>query len=168
MKHRNRGFSLVELLIVLAVIAALISTITPVAMNAIKKAKATQVAQNLRTLSNAIQTAAFLNGANPSGAIRRPGGAPITLADLGRDLPKDSNGNDLYGYAYTSSSGRYHIVVFYAGQDVDRSAVSDILGNQPLEYTSTNLDATASLVTGGAAYSSNSGYVYYYFNFTIY
>ena len=32
---KKKGFSLVELLIVLAVIAALIDTITPVAMNAI-------------------------------------------------------------------------------------------------------------------------------------
>ena len=50
-KQRKEGFSLVELMIVLAVIAALISTITPIAMNAVRKAEALQVAMNFRVLA---------------------------------------------------------------------------------------------------------------------
>ncbi|OAA18618.1 type II secretion system protein, partial [Kosmotoga sp. DU53] len=59
---RKRGFSLVELLIVLAVIAALIATITPVALNAIKKAQATKVAQNLKTLASSFENKAYVDG----------------------------------------------------------------------------------------------------------
>ncbi|MFN3328164.1 MAG: type II secretion system protein, partial [Fervidobacterium pennivorans] len=42
----RKGFTLIELLIVLAVIAALMSVATPLALNAVKNAKASQVAQN--------------------------------------------------------------------------------------------------------------------------
>jgi len=51
----KEGFTLVELLIVLAVIAALLATITPVAINAVNKAKATQVAANLRNIKSAVE-----------------------------------------------------------------------------------------------------------------
>ena len=167
--RRKNGFSLVELLIVLAVMAALISTITPVAMNAIKKAKATQVAQNLKTLSSALQHAAYLNGANSDGLIKSHGNTTIKLSDLGRDLPKDADGDDLYGFAYTrTSGGTYYAVVYYTGGDVDLATAGEILGNQSLEYTSTDLDADDSLVEDGATYQSSANDVYYYFYFTIY
>lgn len=54
-KKKKEGFTLVELLIVLAVIAALLAIITPVAVNAVKKAKATQVASTLRNIAAAVQ-----------------------------------------------------------------------------------------------------------------
>jgi len=51
----RKGFTLVELLIVLAVIAALMAVATPMAMNAVKQAKASQVAQNLNALKSAAE-----------------------------------------------------------------------------------------------------------------
>jgi prepilin-type N-terminal cleavage/methylation domain-containing protein len=51
----KKGFTLVELLIVLAVIAALLSVATPLALNAVKKAKASQVAQNFRAIKSAVE-----------------------------------------------------------------------------------------------------------------
>ena len=45
----RKGFTMIEMLIVLAVIAALMSVITPTAINAIKSAKGTQIALNMRT-----------------------------------------------------------------------------------------------------------------------
>ncbi|KUK89914.1 MAG: Uncharacterized protein XE05_1914 [Thermotogales bacterium 46_20] len=111
MKNRNRGFSLVELLIVLAVIAALIATITPVALNAIKKAKATQVAQNLKTLASALENAAYVNGADASG-LKKPDGGYFTATDdiklLARDVDKD-----LYGIWYAEvDDGKFKVSVF--------------------------------------------------------
>jgi len=52
----RKGFTLIELLIVLAVIAALMAVATPLALNAVKNAKASQVAQNLRALKTAVET----------------------------------------------------------------------------------------------------------------
>jgi prepilin-type N-terminal cleavage/methylation domain-containing protein len=51
----KKGFTLVELLIVLAVIAALMAVATPMALNAVRTARASQVAQNLRNIMTAIE-----------------------------------------------------------------------------------------------------------------
>ena len=51
----KKGFTLVELLIVLAVIAALMAVATPMALNAVKTARASQVAQNLRNIMTAVE-----------------------------------------------------------------------------------------------------------------
>ncbi len=119
MKNRKRGFSLVELLIVLAVIAALIATITPVALNAIRKSKATQVAQNLKTLASAIENAAYVNGVFPASDTNNNAGkirnavndSPIELEDLGRDI----NGKE-YTVFYTGTNGRYTATVVFVGE----------------------------------------------------
>ena len=58
----KKGFTLVELLIVLAVIAALMAVATPIALNAIATARANQVAQNLANLKSAVQTAYAVKG----------------------------------------------------------------------------------------------------------
>lgn len=60
----KKGFTLVELLIVLAVIAALLSVATPLALNAVKKAKASQVAQNFRAIKSAVEN--WFNTESPS------------------------------------------------------------------------------------------------------
>ncbi|PVD17030.1 MULTISPECIES: type II secretion system protein [unclassified Mesotoga] len=170
MKNRKRGFSLVELLIVLAVIAALIATITPVAMNAIKKAKATQVAQNLKTLASALENAAYVNGVDDNKKIKGPdGNEEIRIDDLARDLPKKDN-DHLYGFAYTQSSGKYDVVVFYTGKDANADSVKDVLNTSDVGYTSTNLDEDNpnNFVDDGAEYKEETGYIYYYFDFTVY
>ncbi len=55
MRKRREGFTLVELLIVMAVIAALMGALVPVAINAINHAKATRVAENLRSILSTAQ-----------------------------------------------------------------------------------------------------------------
>ncbi len=54
--RRRSGFTLVELLIVLAVIAALLATLTPVAVNAVRNANASAAASDVRTVREAIQS----------------------------------------------------------------------------------------------------------------
>ncbi|RDI91877.1 type IV pilin-related protein [Thermosipho africanus Ob7] len=56
----KKGFTLIELLIVLAVISALLSVATPVALRSVAKAKATQVAMNLRNVDSALEQALLL------------------------------------------------------------------------------------------------------------
>lgn len=64
----KKGFTLVELLIVLAVIAALMAVATPMAMNAVKQAKASQVAQNLNALKSAVEQYVYSEKALPTSA----------------------------------------------------------------------------------------------------
>jgi general secretion pathway protein G len=132
MKNRKKGFSLVELLIVLAVIAALIATITPVALNAIQKAQATKVGQNLKTLASAFENYVYVSGS-----------APARLDDIGRDI--DSKMYTVY-YAYSETSGDYTVTVLtseQANEDILTGLVSnavkddDLPGSAFTELTST-------------------------------
>lgn len=141
--RRKEGFSLVELLIVLAVMAALIATITPVALNAIRKAKATQVGQNLKTLASAFENYVYVEGSVPS-----------SLSDLGRDIDTDH-----YVVYYTASSGTYTVVVA-TDQDVDSTA----LGNVIADVNSGAFDQTGYTTLGTAVDET----YYYQFSFTSY
>ncbi len=66
MRKRREGFTLVELLIVMAVIAALMGALVPVALNAINHANATRVAENLRAIQSAVQNYAYSEHKIPS------------------------------------------------------------------------------------------------------
>jgi len=141
MKNRKKGFSLVELLIVLAVMAALIATITPVALNAIKKSKATQVGQNMKTLSSAFENALYVNGNAP------------TFANLGRDIDSAK-----YNVVYTTSNGVYTVAVL-TSEPVDEEALKGVLKDATKgTYTTTGME---SLNT-----SSYTGTTQYYYEFT--
>ncbi len=159
MKNRKRGFSLVELLIVLAVIAALIATITPVALNAIQKAKATQVAQNLKTLASALENAAYVNGVTAS-YVNNALQTTITLADLGRDIDSTK-----YGVAYAVSSGVVTARIFYDGADVKTDLVTAALPTA----TTTKAAFTTTQELGVAWANATGGTdVIYPFEFTVY
>lgn len=88
MRKRREGFTLVELLIVMAVIAALMGALVPVALNAINHANATRVAENLRAIQSAVQNYAYSEHKIP---------ALTTLI----------NGNYLTGHITTSDYGLY-------------------------------------------------------------
>ena len=141
---RKKGFSLVELLIVLAVMAALIATITPVALNAIRKAKATQVAQNLKTLASAFENKLYVDGTTE---------ITTDVSELARDVDTQN-----YGIAYESNTtGEYTVTVYYTGEDVDPSSVADVLSG-----ATTSTDRIANGVTTG------TNYIYYTINITAY
>ena len=61
MTYVKKGFSLVELLIVLVIFAALIAIVTPIALNALSKAKATQIAENIIQIRNSSLEYILLN-----------------------------------------------------------------------------------------------------------
>jgi len=121
--RRKNGFSLVELLIVLAVIAALIAVVTPIALNAISKAKATQVAENLKTIGSSLENKAYVDGVGGAGGLQT---GDITNAALGayvKDVQADYTAN------VTGSNGTYTITVVYGNTNVDTNKVYDILGS---------------------------------------
>lgn len=52
----KKGFTLIELLIVLAIIGFLLTVSIPIAINAVKSARATQIGRNIRNIINAVKT----------------------------------------------------------------------------------------------------------------
>ena len=143
--RRKEGFSLVELLIVLAVMAALIATITPVALNAIRKAKATQVGQNMKTLASAFENYVYVEGTTPS-----------NLSDLGRDIDSTS-----YVVYYTVSSGTYTVVIA-TDETVDETALQNVVAD-----ITTSADTSTLTPLDGSSLDSAEEF-FYEFSFTAY
>ncbi len=155
MKNRKRGFSLVELLIVLAVIAALIATITPVALNAIRKAQATKVAQNIKTLASSFRkTICMLKVMIKC----------LPLVNL-RSLEEISI-KMAYNLAYTESTSDGFTVYVWTNDDVHyetlQSAVSDIIRD-----SDTDLALPSGAVELGTLPVASATY-YYTFTFVVY
>ncbi len=169
MKNRKKGFSLVELLIVLAVMAALIATITPVALNAIKKSKATQVAQNLKTLASSIENKLYVDGSSAISEI-------ANLGDLGRDIAADYS-----LYIVDEGTGKFSVWAVYSKTDVDETIVDDVLANakkatSAVTYTLTADQTFYVINSTGNTPNTNTGSktvvpansIYYDFNFNVY
>ncbi|MBO8166963.1 MAG: type II secretion system protein [Thermotogae bacterium] len=145
---RKKGFSLVEMLIVLAVMATLIATITPVAMNAIRKAKAVQVAFNLKVLVTGMENKILLDSQ-----------VPENIKVIGRDIDVTN-----YGVAYTSSGGHY-VVVAFTSSEVHFESVRETL--KDATNTSSVIPGDAQYLPGGLQTTSNAK-VFYRVEFDIY
>jgi len=107
----RKGFTLVELLIVLAVIAALMSVATPLALNAVRNAKANQVAQNFRNIKSAVENYWNVEKPNPT--------APIGPAQLVPNYLSNMPANfSLTGPRAGSQPGVYNVTIIYSAKDV--------------------------------------------------
>lgn len=98
----KKGFSLVELLIVLTIFAALIAIVTPIALNAISKAKATQIAENIIIIRDSLTETVLLTG-----QIK----FETTLNELVRNISDD------YWVYYYTENGVFHGYVQYRKRD---------------------------------------------------
>lgn len=133
----KKGFTLVELLIVLAVIAALMSVATPLALNAVRNAKASQVAQNFRNLKAAIENYWNTDKPTPTAAI----GAAQLVPGYINTIP--ANFTIGTPSAVSGQPGAYSITITYAGGDVEgdrvrangMGEVSGTTGNLTLTFT---------------------------------
>jgi general secretion pathway protein G len=142
-KQRKEGFSLVELMIVLAVIAALISTITPIAMNAVRKAEALQVAMNFRVLALGMENRLILNKS-----------VPDNIKELGRDIDTDN-----YGIAYYDDEGTYKVAVFTT-DEVHFDTLHEIL--KAATNTDNVITDDATYMPGGLGSISGATALYYF------
>lgn len=107
-----KGFTIIELLIVLAVIAALISTMVPVGVRAVKQAHSTTVALNLSKLSEAAMEEFYLEH-----------NASVTIEDL-KPYFNVNQRKILKNYEVKNSSDC--IYIWYKGGDVNASMVSQV------------------------------------------
>jgi len=115
----KKGFALVELLIVLAVIAALMAVATPMALNAVKQAKASQVAQNLQNIMTAEE-----NYVNTEQSL------PATTVD--QLVSKNYLSSTPTNYSITAdgtwTNGQVKVTIKYNGGDV---SVADVKKQNP-------------------------------------
>ena len=115
----RKGFTLIELLIVLAVIAALLAVVTPVALNAVRKANLTKIASNLRNIKTAAETYVTVNYENLSeedidvGKLHESG---YLTTDPNKGLD-----NTEYFAALTrdEETGNITVTIWYTGEGID-------------------------------------------------
>jgi prepilin-type N-terminal cleavage/methylation domain-containing protein len=100
--NKNRGgFTLVEIMIVVAIIALLAAIAVPNFLRARKRSQATRILEDLRIIDSAIDQYAIENN--------KSSGNDVVWADVQRYLKKDSviynsGGTDLLGNAFTGYS----------------------------------------------------------------
>jgi len=140
----KKGFTLVELLIVLAVIAALMAVATPMALNAVKQAKASQVAQNLNALKSAVENYVAMEHSLPTDTSNK-----LSVNALKSYLSSIPSGYKLYPNTANptfDSNGQLRIYVVYEDADV---SVTDAKKQNPAVYAydTTKPDASPTLDT---------------------
>jgi prepilin-type N-terminal cleavage/methylation domain-containing protein len=100
--NKNRGgFTLVEIMIVVAIIALLAAIAVPNFLRARKRSQATRILEDLRIIDSAIDQYAIENN--------KGGGADVSWADIQNYLKKgsviyNSGGKDLLGNTFTGYS----------------------------------------------------------------
>lgn len=114
---REAGLTLIEILVVLAIIAVMAYLIVPNVIGRPDQARVTVAQTDLRTISAALKMYRLDNGDYPTSGqglaalVERPasGPAPVNWSPSGylAQLPKDPWGAD---YAYTSEAGRFELV----------------------------------------------------------
>ncbi len=107
-----KGFTIIELLIVLAVIAALISTMVPIGISTIKQAHSTTVALNLSKLSIAAMEEFYLDH-----------NASVTIEDL-KPYFNANQRKILKNYEVKNASDC--IYIWYKGEDVNASMANRV------------------------------------------
>jgi prepilin-type N-terminal cleavage/methylation domain-containing protein len=96
MTNKRAGFTLVEIMIVVAIIALLAAIAVPGFLRARKRSQASKVLNDLRLISSAMDQYAIETG--------KKTGDPIVVADWTKYIKKDTNlevtGKDLFGEPY--------------------------------------------------------------------
>jgi len=127
-KRLQTGFTLVELLIVLAIIGALMAIGIPIYTNALQNAKATTVATNLRMLVDQIRLDVTLSGTatHRQGSTGQVGDVTnVELLEVEKYVQMDATENYLAGVLDNGDS--YTIVSAYKGTDVPLDKVENKL-----------------------------------------
>ena len=112
-KLNKKGFTLIEMLVVIAIIAVLVAIIIPVVSNSTTKAKAATDAANLRS-AKAVITAGFLSD-DPAFKA----GATVTAAQCGIPEKSKSNEADTFNASITAEGV---VTVKYGSNDIDHYA----------------------------------------------
>lgn len=115
--RRSRGFTLIEIMVVVAIIAILGATVVPLIMDRPNEARQVRAKNDIGTLSSALELYKLDNFSYPSteqglqALIEKPSGdpEPANWQSNGyvKSLPKDPWGRD---YLYVSEGGDFEII----------------------------------------------------------
>jgi len=135
LRKKQKGFTLVELLIVIAIIAVLAAVVTPVTLSAINKSKATAVYAEMKSLETADLTHYVQNGEY--------------FEDTAGFANFEINGVSFVADVFTSKNGTYTITANADGKRV--ITATDVADN-----VKTELDAILSeeIETGDYLYAT--------------
>ena len=135
MKHTQRGFTLIELMVVLVILGVLFGLVAPNVIGRGDEARVQAAKTDIRTIENALDTYRLHNSHYPStdqgleALVSKPSGSPEAKNWRGpylKQSPKDPWGNE-YGYIREGSS--YEIISYGAdgqagGSDIDEDISS--------------------------------------------
>jgi len=124
MKAR-KGFTLVELLIVMAIIAALTAILVPIARGAIAKAKATKIATILNNLVSATQQYIYIKQSTPS-----PGEGQTVIDVLLSEGFIDKNPGSDYSVTVSNSGGTITITAKYDPDTTKTDEINKSIGDE--------------------------------------
>jgi prepilin-type N-terminal cleavage/methylation domain-containing protein len=172
-REKQSGFTLIELMIVVAIIGILGLVAVPAFMKYIRRAKTAEATNNLRSLYDAAVTYYDSKHASPSGVViskQFPGAAPLTPATLcgankcqpnppiwqtpaWQALNFEVRGPHYYSYRTVAVTGTGQAV----GDQYDVEAVGDLDGNgvSSLFRRSATVAADHSIHGGAGLYTNN-------------
>ena len=131
--EKRDGFTLIELIIVMAIISTLLSIATPTAVGALKKAKATQVAFNLRNISAALQIYYLINNSITDIQTLKDSGYLSGNVENYR-IYDSKTGNEPTGNSTT-------LVVVYEGNKVDLNYIKEKIWDAVIGFGDKNKPA---------------------------
>ena len=117
-KMNKKGFTLIEMLVVIAIIAVLVSIVIPVVGSATEKAKEAADAANIRAAIAEITTEALMDGGNPTKTVAMTQGvAGFVTEDL-------TTIGGLSGNSTTEGTDCYKVAQAIKGKSVELTWVS--------------------------------------------
>ena len=121
LNSKRAGFTLVEIMIVVAIIALLAAIAVPVFLRARKRSQASKIINDLRLIDGAVDQYAIENG--------KKSGDPVNVSDWTNYLKKDTNlyatGKDLFGNDY----GAQTVDSLPSVPSAAKTALSDVTDN---------------------------------------
>lgn len=128
--NRQRGFTLIEIMVVVIVIALLGAMIGPTLFKRVQQAEETRVAQDIRVIESALKFYRLDNYRYPTqgqglkALVEKPSGADRWNGPYLEELPKDPWGN-IYQYAYPGKHGKEINVFTYGADNKEGGSDSD-------------------------------------------
>lgn len=126
LKHRQGGFTLVEIMIVVAIIALLASIAVPGFLRARKRSQASRIINDLRLIDGAVDMYAIENN--------KSSGNPVNVGDWTKYMKVGSTlyitGKDILNNTYGNASGQMTVDSMPKCPSASWTALSDVAPNE--------------------------------------